>query len=200
MHRRNRAGRGPLGGASAADQLKFIRDTMERAGSFTAVSGWGQAVVGTLGLLGAVVAARSETQGEWLAVWIVTALVAVGVAGVAILRKCARLGVPPLSRPARRFALCLTPPVFAGTVLTATFVANGLVDRLPGLWLLLYGAGVVSGGALSIRIVPVMGVCFMLIGVTALAAPPTWGNWFMAAGFGVLHLVFGVIIAVKHGG
>ena len=173
---------------------------MERAGSFTAVSGSGQAVVGALGLLGAIVAGRSETPGEWLAVWVVTALVAVGVAGVGIRRKCARLGVPPLSRAARRFALCLTPPVLAGTVLTATFVANGLVDRLPGLWLLLYGAGVVSGGALSIRIVPVMGVCFMLIGVAALASPPTWGNWFMAAGFGGLHLVFGILIAVKHGG
>ena len=96
--------------------------------------------------------------------------------------------------------MCVTPPLVAGAVLTVVFYRAGLGDRLPGLRLLLYGAAVMAGGALSIRVVPVMGVCFVGLGVAALAAPSTWGDWFMAGGFGLLHIIFGFVIAARCGG
>ena len=102
--------------------------------------------------------------------------------------------------PARRFALGFFPSLLAGAGLTLPFYRHDLIHELPGVWLLVYGAAVTAGGALSIRIVPIMGGAFMLFGAAALAAPPGWGNAFMAAGFGGLHIVFGIIIAVKHGG
>ena len=173
---------------------------MERAGSFTAVSGWGQLIVGVIGIVGWTVATRSVTDGQWLSVWFVTAAAAVFAAAVGIRRKSLKLGVPPLSGPARRFGLSLIPPLLAGAVLTAVFYRAGLTDRLPGMWLLLYGAGVMAGGTLSIRIVPVMGACFMTLGVAALVAPPQWGDGFMVGGFGIAHIAFGLIIAVRHGG
>jgi hypothetical protein len=118
----------------------------------------------------------------------------------AISRKTRAANLPLLSAAAQKFALSLAPPLVGGGLLTAVIYRAGVVSVLPGLWLLLYGAGVVTGGAFSVKIVPVMGLCFMVAGALALFAPAAWGNGFLAAGFGGLHMVFGIIIARKHGG
>ena len=115
-------------------------------------------------------------------------------------RKARGAGLSLFSGPGRRFALSFAPPLFAGALLTFVLFAAGRSSVLPGLWLLLYGTGVVTGGAFSVRIVPVMGLCFMLAGAIALFLPAAWSNAVMAAGFGLIHVVFGVLIARRHGG
>jgi hypothetical protein len=105
-----------------------------------------------------------------------------------------------LSGPGRKFALSLSPPLVAGALLTAVLYRAQVVELIPGMWLLLYGVGIVTGGAFSVKIVPVMGLGFMLVGAAALFCPAAWGNSLMAAGFGGLHLIFGIIIARRHGG
>ena len=196
---RARVGRSPRQRAPA-DQLRFIRRTMERAGTFTAVSGVGQIIVGGVGLVAAAIAAQTSTPGRWLAVWLGAAVVAVSVAGWTIARKAARVRVPLWSGPTRRFALSFSPSLVAGAILTLLLQSTDVADRLPGIWLLVYGASVTASGAASIGIVPVMGACFMVTGVAALAAPPAWGDWFMAFGFGLTHILFGIRIARRHGG
>jgi hypothetical protein len=184
----------------AFDNLRYIRQTMERAASFTAVPGWGLALVGATALGAALVAARQGTPELWLASWLGEAVVALSIGGTALVRKAFAVHDPLLSGPGRRFGLSFLPPMVVGGLLTVALWRAGLWRALPGTWLLLYGAGFVTGGAFSVRIVPVMGLCFMLVGAVALLGPAAWGNWWMAAGFGGLHLVFGAIIARRHGG
>jgi hypothetical protein len=184
----------------AMDNLRFIREIMEGAARFTAVSGLGEIAVGVTALAAAWIAARQLTPVGWLAVWLVEALVGVLVSVTAIVRKARRTDVALLSGPVQRFVLGLLPPFLAGGVLTAVFFLQGSYAVLPGLWLLLYGTGVVTGGAFSVRIVPFMGMAFMGLGACALIAPPGWGDLFLAAGFGGLHIVFGAYIAWRHGG
>ena len=114
--------------------------------------------------------------------------------------KARRAGTTVFSYSGRRFVLSYVPPLLVGALLTGVLVRAGLWSALPGTWLLLYGTGVVTGGAFSVRVVPLMGLCFMALGAAALFGPPTWGNAFMAAGFGALHIVFGLIIARRYGG
>ena len=186
--------------ARAIDDLSFIRRTMERATAFTAVPGWGGVAMGVIALAAAALASRSATAGEWLRHWLMASVVALLVGGWAMAVKARRAGTTMFSYSGRRFVLSFLPPLLVGALLTTTLAGAGLYQALPGAWLLLYGTGVVTGGAFSVRAVPMMGVCFMLLGGVALFGPPGWGNVLMATGFGGLHLVFGLLIARRYGG
>ena len=183
----------------AADNLRFIRDTMERAASFTAVPGWGGVVIGGTAVVAGVISAGRAPRAQF-SVWVAESVLALLLAFVAVRLKSKRLELSLQSRAARRALLSFAPPLLVGAILTAVLYQAGVVSALPGLWLLLYGAAVVTGGAFSVRIVPVMGLCFMLLGAISLLAPAGWGNGFLIAGFGGLHIAFGTVIARRHGG
>ena len=183
----------------AADNLRFIRDTMERAGSFTAVPGWGGVSIG-ISALAAGVLSWSRPPERQFVIWVCEAILALAIAAVAVRLKSARLALSLQSRAARRALLSFIPPLLAGAVLTAVLYQLRTFSVLPGCWLLLYGAAVVTGGAFSVRIVPVMGLCFMFAGTLCLLAPAAWGDAFLMLGFGGLHVVFGAVIARRHGG
>ncbi|MEO8910261.1 MAG: hypothetical protein ABI408_08540 [Gemmatimonadaceae bacterium] len=186
--------------ARAMDNLAFIRDTMEAAGAFTAVSGWGMVAVGTIATAAAVIASSRHSTVQALYVWLVAAVLATVVMLWAIVRKARKARMPLLSGPGRKFVLSFSPPILVGALLTIVLYRAGLAESVPGIWLLLYGTAVVAGGAFSVKIVPVMGICFMLAGTLALFTPVTWNDWIMGAAFGGLHIGFGIPIARRHGG
>lgn len=187
--------------ARAMDNLRFIRETMERAGSFTAVSGWGQVVIGVAALLAAGLASlQPSTTETWLATWSAAAVVSVLVGVLTTAMKARSARMPLLSGPGRKFVLSLAPPLVAGAMLTVVMYRADMAGLLPAVWLMLYGAGIITAGAFSVPAVPVMGLCFMLAGAVAAFTPAAWGNAWMAAGFGGLHVVFGILIARRYGG
>lgn len=186
--------------ARAMDDLSFIRRTMERATAFTAVPGWGGVAMGVTALAAAALAERTASAEGWIACWLVASVIALLIGGWAMAVKARRAGTPVLSHPGRRFVLSFLPPLGVGLLLTIALVHQGLHQLLPGTWLLLYGTGIVTGGAFSVRAVPVMGLCFMALGTAALFGPSGWGDPLMAAGFGGLHLIFGLLIARRYGG
>ena len=184
----------------AIDNLRYIRETMERSAAFTAVPGWGQVAIGLSAIAATYLAARQSTPRAWLGVWIAEAIISLLIAGWLMDRKSRRLGVPLFSGPGRKVAFSLSPPMIVGALLTVALFRAGLLSVIPPMWLLLYGTGVVTGGMFSVSIVPVMGICFMLLGAAGLFVPASIENWLMAAGFGGLHIIFGTIIARKYGG
>src|SRR3954464_10131752 len=190
---------GPALHTRAMDNLSFIRSTMERATAFTAVPGWGGIAMGATAL-GATLLAHGRPPVEWLGVWLSASALALGIGGWTMALKARRGGTSVLSYSGRRFVLSYVPPLAVGALLTLVLVRAGLYAALPGTWLLLYGTGVVTGGAFSVRVVPLMGFCFMALGAIALLIPVVWGEWLMAAGFGGLHIIFGLIIARRYGG
>ena len=184
----------------AAANLDYIRQTMERASSFTAVPGWGGVAMGLVAVSADLIGRQTTQTDPWLWTWIAAALVAAGIGAVSMARKARKVRVPLRSAPGRRFALSLLPAMIAGSVITVALHGAGYTTLLPGVWLLLYGAGVVSGGAYSVRVIPVMGFCFMAFGATALFTPFEVSRGLMVTGFGGLHIVFGWVIARRYGG
>jgi hypothetical protein len=183
----------------ALDNLRYIRQTMERAGSFTAVPGWGQVAVGITALGAAALAAEQRSALNWLVVWCCEALLGLAIGGWTMVRKARAANDSILTGPGRRFGLSFLPPLVVGGLLTLALYFGGDRRLIPAVWLLLYGTGVVAGGAFSVPVVPVMGLGFLLLGSAALFAPGA-AEWLLAAGFGGLHIVFGFWIARRYGG
>lgn len=173
---------------------------MENAAEFTAVPGWGGVAMGVTALGASWLAAKQTTSRTWLAVWLVEVFVAVAIAASAAATKARRANSTLFTGPGRKFVLSFAPPIFVGGLLTFAMFNLSAISALPGVWLLLYGTAIVTGGAFSVRAVPILGLCMMLLGALALFAPSNWGNYFMAAGFGVVHIAFGIWIALKYGG
>jgi hypothetical protein len=184
----------------AAENLQFIRHAMERSATFTAVPGLGGAMMGTIGLVAAAAASWQPSAERWLLVWLVAAATALATGVVMMRRKAARVGVPLTGAPGRRFALSLSAPLIAGAAMTFGLWMHGAWALMPPAWLLLYGTGVLTGGALSVAPMRVLGLAFMVLGGVSLVTPPAWGNVWLAVGFGALQGAFGLYIARHHGG
>jgi len=184
----------------AEAHLQFIRQTMERSSTFTAVPGRGGIAMGTVGLVAAAVAASQPSSERWLGVWMLAATIAVCIGVATIWRKAARSGAPLTGVVGRRFAQGIAAPLVAGAAVTYALWRTGDYVVMPTAWLLLYGAGVVTGGLFSAPVVRATGACFMAVGIAAALTPHSWGDSWLALGFGGLHVVFGIHIARHHGG
>ena len=187
-------------GGHAADNLRFIRQAMERSTTFTAVPGIGGVVMGAIALVAMTVGSRQPTGDRWLLTWLVAAAVAAATGLFAMARKARRAGSTLTSANARGFALGLAAPFVAGAAITYALWGTRTFSVMPAAWLLLYGAGVLTGGAFSVPVVRVVGACFIALGLAAVLTPPEWGNGWLGAGFGGVQIVFGIYVARNHGG
>ena len=184
----------------ATESLDFIRSTMARSAPFTAVPGRGGVGMGAVGLIAAWIAANQQTPAAWLLTWIVAAAAAAAIGLFSMWRKAQAAGMPLWSAAGRRFAQAFVPALAAGAALTAAAALDGRESHLAGTWLLLYGAAVIAAASASVRVLTTFGALLMTLGTVALALPPSFGTWCLALGFGVLHVVFGLVIARNHGG
>jgi hypothetical protein len=184
----------------ALDHLRYIRETMERAGSFTAVPGWGGVAMGATALAAAGIASHASSRALWLVTWLAEGALAIAIGFLSMERKSRAAGLPLWSAPVRKFLYSFVPPLIAGAALTVVLWRAGLFGAIAAMWLMLYGAGITGGGAFSVRVVPVMGMCFLALGLMALFAPVAWPDVWLGAGFGGLHIIFGAMIARKYGG
>jgi hypothetical protein len=184
----------------ALNNLRYIREAMERATAFTSIPGWGGVAVGVTAIVAAIFAGRAGLSREWLLIWLGEAILAGVIAGLTMMQKAARSSVSFRGAPARRFFSSYFAPIVAGAMLTVVLAKHGYLTALPATWLLLYGASFISSGTFSIPVVPVMGICFMLLGIAACFLPFAAGNVLLGVGFGGVHVVFGFVIATRYGG
>jgi hypothetical protein len=184
----------------AAESIEFIRETMVRSASFTAVPGQGGVAMGAIGAVTAVMASRTSSPEAWLATWLIAAAIASPIGLAATILKARRNHVALWSASGRRFMQGFLPALVAGAALTGALVRADRLELLAPTWLLLYGAGILAGATASIQVLTWVGMGFMTLGLTAVMTSGEWADLWLGAGFGGLQIVFGIIIARKHGG
>ncbi len=187
-------------GDRAIDNVKYIRDMMERSASFTAVPGYGGMLMGTTAVVAAYIASQQPYLRNWLIVWLTEAFLAASIGLLAMWQKSKIAGGSLTSAPARKFAFGFAAPLLAGVAITLGLWRYEMYEVMAPIWMLCYGAAVITGGAFSVRAVPVMGWIFMAFGAVAFALPSGYSNYLMLASFGLTHIIFGAIIAKKYGG
>lgn len=184
----------------AIENLEYIRGTMERSAAFTAVPGYGGVLMGVTAVGAGIIAELQTEPWLWLATWLVEAGLAFLIGLLAMWQKSRSSESALDSLPARKFAVGFLPALIVGFVLTVLMLFRGSPSLLPPIWISLYGAAVVTGGAYSVKPVPVMGWIFIVIGAVAVIARPELGNFFMMASFGLVHIIFGTVIGRRYGG
>lgn len=187
-------------GERAIDNLQFIRETMERSAVFTSVPGYGGMLMGATAIVAAYFANSQTNLKDWLTVWLVEAFLAFAIGLLAMWQKSKIGNVSLVSAPAKKFASGFVPPLLCGVFITLGLWRFGHFEMMIPVWIICYGAAVVCGGAFSVKIVQILGWCFIALGAFAFALPEGFGNSMMGLSFGVLHIVFGLIIARKFGG
>lgn len=193
----------PTASPDPLSQLAFIRNTMESASVFTSVPGKGQILIGMTAMVATYIAALipyPQSSQRWLLVWMCEAILALSIGAFTMQKKAQRAGQSLFTGVGKKVLMNLTPALFVGAMLTVLLHHLDMNSPIPAMWLMLYGIAVISGGAFSVGIVPVMGICFVVLGALTAWMPVAWTDWSMALGFGGLHIIFGSIIAKRHGG
>jgi hypothetical protein len=181
----------------ALGTLAYIRASIESSSSMD-VPGMSGIVMGIVGLLAAVVVSLPRWAPHWLGIWLGAVVIALTFGGALVARQIGLSGHAGYWGPARKFLLCLCPALLAGAVLTWVLYAVGAAGVIPGMWLLLYGCAVLSASTVTsagiTRLVGIMGALFVALGAITFTLPAGTHTAMLGLGFGVLHIVFGLLI------
>ena len=180
----------------AVATLRYIRASMDAAAS-VAVPGSAGIAMGSIGVLATVASSTPGLREYWLGVWLMAAALGGGVGFALMTRPASLRGLSLYGTPLRKFALGLFPALLGGAVMTAVHWTNGNMYAIPGTWLLFYGCALISASVSATRMIAVMGASFVLLGLVALLAPERAQMLLLGAGFGGLHVIFGVLIGRK---
>ena len=193
---------------AAHDDLKFIRRTLEAAGSFSLVPGRGLVAIGCLALAAAEADRRlagaawggAGWRGPSLPVWGLLLAASVVAGAGAARRKARRTSLPIWTPVLRRMLWGYGAAMILGGILTLAAGRAARPDLLPVIWPGCYGAALTAAGALSITAVRWMGIAFLAVAGIAAIAPSAAGPGLLAAAFGGLHIAFGAYVAWRHDG
>jgi hypothetical protein len=183
----------------AAATLRYIRASIDGAVSVD-VPGSAGIALGAIGIMATALSSLPALHEYWVLIWLIASLAAAGAGSALLLRDSSLRGLRLIGTPIRRFALCLLPSILAGVVLTAVHWSAGNLHAIAGTWLLLYGCALISASTVTTRTISIMGGCFVALGLLALALPDNLQIPMLGAGFGGLHITFGIIIGrLGHG-
>jgi hypothetical protein len=186
--------------SGARENLRYIRDTIEAAHTFTTVPGKGCIAMGLTALAAVGLESIPSLEAIWLPIWVGAAIAACAFAMFFMESKARAQGLSLRRSVARRFFMTFAPAFVSGAILTAALNEQVSRELISGMWLLLYGAGIAACGLFSIPVVGIAGIGFMALGTISLWLPAGSAPIVLALGFGGIHLALGALVIRNHGG
>ena len=191
----------------ARENLRVIRQTMERSTKYSTLSGISGVLVGLAGIAGVVAtwvlgpgAAIYHHPLRLASIWIVTLFTAIGIDLICNKRRAARVGKHIVSSLGAHIVLAALPAFFAAGILTYFFFQHHLLIYLWGVWMLCYGLAICAVGLFSVRPATYLGSAFVIAGAATLLMPAVpYHLIMMAVTFGGFHILYGVLMARRHG-
>lgn len=197
---------------SGLKDIAAIRGIMERSSRFLSLSGVSGVAAGVVALLAAWVArgvlgaaGEGAYEGgfggglarELMLLGLATLSSALALSWFFSRRMAAKRGEIFWGPAGRHAALALGVPVAAGAAVTLVLLGHGQVWALPGCTLVFYGLGLFSAGSFTFGEIRILGLLELLLGILALAFPGA-GLLLWAAGFGALHIAYGIYLYAKY--
>lgn len=195
----------------ARDHLRVIRQTMERSTQYSTLSGWSGILIGIVAIVG-VYLTRSMLGGQPVAIqtvrdaaprlgllWATALVLSVAIEFLYNKRRATRVGKRVVSRLGAHILLAALPAFLACGVLTAFFYEHNLLPYILGIWMLCYGLAICAVGLFSARPVTYLGSAFVVSGAITMLAPLTIHLYMMALTFGGFHIIYGIVMARRHG-
>jgi len=198
----------------AAEELRVIRQLMERPVRCSTMSGLSGILAGCAALAGVLADWHvSRTYSPYravkinMAVWAGVFAVAFVAAIVLTRLREVKRGMPSWSRVKRRILVTILPPFVAGVGLTAAIAYRWWIGQgpnmwglIPAVWMLFYGLALWQVGLFSPVEVRLLGVLFLLAGLATAALFHSHPYWSLGVTFGGFHIVYGVVVWIRHGG
>lgn len=200
----------------AEENLRIIRDLMERSTKYSTFSGLSGILAGVYSILGCLATSvfAGQAGGEnvsrimrtpdafpvsFLLIWSLVILFAIGTDFLLTKRRAARVGKLVISRLGKQMFIGSAPGLGTGAALTLYFTQHHLLGDIYPVWMLCYGIAVCAVGLFSQREVTYLGLAFLLAGAATLLLFPLYGLWMMALTFGGFHIFYGFWMSRKDG-
>lgn len=197
------------------DDLQHIRQMMEQSSRFISLSGLSGVVAGVIALAGAGLAyyfmlqngidytdnVRNLAPYDLLKQLV---LMAIGVLVLALgfgiwftVRKSKKQGLSIWTSATKHLLLNLFVPLAAGGIFCAALLYHGSVGYVAPATLVFYGLALVNASKYTYSDIQYLGYCEIFLGLVAMFLIG-YGLIFWALGFGVLHIVYGLVMYQKY--
>ncbi|WP_022829308.1 hypothetical protein [Sphingobacterium paucimobilis] len=196
-------------------EIGQIRSLMERSSKFMSISGLSGILIGSYALIGAffgyvtVYGARTDFRyrdnyitdsgiiGKLILIAAVVLLASVLTAFLMARHKARKNKQTIWNATSKGLLIATAIPLLTGGVFSMLLIYKGAYGLIASSLLIFYGLALSAASSFTFKEARWLGVMDILLGLLALAFPG-YGLWFWATGFGLLHIVYGIIVHQRY--
>lgn len=194
------------------EDLKDIKDMMNKSSKFISLSGWSGISIGILALLASLIAYQRILSykdisvyntgwglaNELFVIGFITLFVSLFMGIIFTYQKSKRLGQKIWNQQTKNLLWNLFIPLVIGGALCLSLFNQGLFIYIAPLTLIFYGLALINASKYTFTEIRSLGITNCVLGLLGINFVG-YGLLLWSIGFGILHIIYGILMKVKHG-